>query len=225
MDTCATIPPYPRTRRLVRLLNDIQEKTAAVVELHRRAEVILQALVDAQGPSPEQLEAMLEGYQVARNAKEFGVREDQAESYKEFLEEVRPGDWDATAIAKAVTGTALIGVGAVVVVPAITVAALGAVGFTSAGVAAGSIAAGLQSSMFGALIPAGSWFATCQAAAMGGIAVAAPINVVAGTAAMLTGGTVLATNGGKADEKDENHLKDVGQKEATAERDASNLVA
>ncbi|KAG8893700.1 hypothetical protein FRB99_001792 [Tulasnella sp. 403] len=174
------------------------------------------AIVDAQGPSPEQLEAMFEGYQVARNANEFGVQEVQAETYKAFLEEVQPNGWDATTIAKVVAGTALVGAGATVVLPAIAVVGLGAVGFTSTGVAAGSLAASLQASVFGAMIPAGSWFATCQAAAMGGIAVAAPMNVAAGTAAMF-GGTVLAAGGGMAGEKDENHPKDARQQEAAEE--------
>ncbi|KAG8893701.1 hypothetical protein FRB99_001793 [Tulasnella sp. 403] len=198
------MPPY---RRLAQLLNDVQEN-APVRELRRRAEHVLQALVDAQGPSPEELEAMGKGYlQVTPSINRLDVEEVQAETHKGFLERIQPNNWDATTVAKVGVGATLIGVGAVVVVPAITVAALGAVGFTSTGVAAGSIAAGVQSSMFGAMIPAGSWFAACQAAAMGGIAVAAPVNVAAGTAAMVTGGTVLATSRGKPGDKDTNEAE------------------
>ncbi|KAG8902847.1 hypothetical protein FRB99_004009, partial [Tulasnella sp. 403] len=133
-------------------------------------------------------------------ANEFGRQELQVTTYQECLQEIgRSNGWDAASIAKFVGGAALIGVGATVVAPAIAVGALSAVGFTSGGVAAevhpGSIAAGLQSSIFGAFIPAGSWFSACQAAAMGGIAVAAPLEVAAGVAAMAAGtGAVLSRN-------------------------------
>ena len=60
----------------------------------------------------------------------------------------------------------------------------------------GSIAAGLQSSVFGAAVPAGSWFAFCQSAAMGGAALAA----VEGTAAAggVAVGAISALSGKKA---------------------------
>ena len=48
-------------------------------------------------------------------------------------------------------------------------AALGAVGFTSTGVAAGSIAAGVQSTLYGGSVAAGSVFALCQSAGATGV--------------------------------------------------------
>src|SRR5688572_20571695 len=46
---------------------------------------------------------------------------------------------------------------------------LGALGFQGAGIAAGSFAAWFQATVYGGVIPAGGWFATCQAVGVTGV--------------------------------------------------------
>jgi len=70
-----------------------------------------------------------------------------------------PGEWG---IGKKAAFGAAVGIGSILLAPV----ALGAAGFGAAGVASGSIAAGLQ----GAAVTSGSWFATFQSVAAGGLA-------------------------------------------------------
>ncbi|KAJ1300675.1 hypothetical protein OPQ81_002323 [Rhizoctonia solani] len=62
-------------------------------------------------------------------------------------------------------------------------------GFTAGGVAAGSIAAAIQSTVFGAAVPAGSWFAAMQS--IGATATVIPA-LIAGASAAGVAGTVEA---------------------------------
>ena len=48
----------------------------------------------------------------------------------------------------------------------VAVTILGIIGFAATGPVGGSIAAGVQSAVYGGLIPAGSWFAAAQSLAM-----------------------------------------------------------
>ena len=66
-----------------------------------------------------------------------------------------------------------VGAGAVVAAPIV----LNAAGFTSAGVTAGSAAAGVQSTVYGAAVGAGSVFAGLQSAAAVGIGLATKVGI------------------------------------------------
>ena len=71
-----------------------------------------------------------------------------------------------------------IGVGAASIVGAPFI--LGALGFQTAGIAAGSFAAWLQSILYAGAIPAGSWFASFQAAGMAGVAITKGTAIIIG---------------------------------------------
>ncbi|KAF5874787.1 uncharacterized protein Bfra_003236 [Botrytis fragariae] len=79
--------------------------------------------------------------------------------------------------------------GAVTIASVVAVPVLGAVGFSAAGPIAGSTAAAWQSSM--GLVEAGSIFAWCQSAAMGGAAVGGIIGAGVGGAGILAGASSL----------------------------------
>ncbi|TGO13323.1 hypothetical protein BPAE_0748g00010 [Botrytis paeoniae] len=79
--------------------------------------------------------------------------------------------------------------GAVTIASVAAVPVLGAVGFSAAGPIAGSTAAAWQSSM--GLVEAGSIFAWCQSAAMGGAAVGGIIGAGVGGAGILAGASSL----------------------------------
>ncbi|EJC98984.1 uncharacterized protein FOMMEDRAFT_170768 [Fomitiporia mediterranea MF3/22] len=91
----------------------------------------------------------------------------------------------ANIAAKVVTVAVVTGVSCVAG-PAILTAGLGAIGFSAAGPVAGSIAAGIQSSVYGGAVGAGSLFAFCQSLTMGGgaaMALATGISGASGAAA------------------------------------------
>ncbi|KAG8979697.1 a-factor receptor, partial [Tulasnella sp. 427] len=116
-----------------------------------------------------------------------------------------------TAVAMVVGGILLVA-GAVVVAPVLAVGALGLVGFSAIGPIAGrsdhrsltalvaiwmliaflgSIAAAIQSVIYGGAVGAGSLFALCQSAAMGGIVVGSLAEIAAGVAELVTGAASL----------------------------------
>ncbi|KAG8985004.1 hypothetical protein FRB90_004997 [Tulasnella sp. 427] len=99
-----------------------------------------------------------------------------------------------------VAGGALLAAGAVVVGPALLVGGLNLVGFSAIGPVAGSIAAGIQSAVYGGAVGAGSLFALCQSAAMGGIVVGSAAEIAAGVAALGAGAGLLGGLGGSGDD-------------------------
>ncbi|KAG8979719.1 hypothetical protein FRB90_007997, partial [Tulasnella sp. 427] len=90
-----------------------------------------------------------------------------------------------------VVGGVLLVTGAVLIAPALAVGALGLVGFSAIGPVAGSIAAAIQSVIYGGAVGAGSLFALCQSAAMGGIVVGSLAEIAAGVAELVTGAASL----------------------------------
>ncbi|KAL5482936.1 hypothetical protein ACEPAI_9531 [Sanghuangporus weigelae] len=90
-------------------------------------------------------------------------------------------------VALKVAKVASVGALACIAGPALMTAGLGALGFSAIGPVAGSIAAGIQSTVYGGAVGAGSLFAFCQSLTMGGAGAMAIATGVSGAGGLAAG--------------------------------------
>jgi len=126
----------------------------------------------------------------------IGIEDNYRQNLKDAPQNAEDGDFRSQhPYAAAALGVTLVGVGAVLVLPAVGVAILGAVGFGSGGVAAGSLAAFLQSVIYGGAT--GGVFSVCQSLAA--TAVVCPLATVAGSELAAAGAWL---SGGRRDREE-----------------------
>ncbi|KAL5501308.1 hypothetical protein ACEPAH_8568 [Sanghuangporus vaninii] len=90
-------------------------------------------------------------------------------------------------VAFKVAKVATVGALACIAGPALMTAGLGVLGFSAIGPVAGSVAAGIQSTVYGGAVGAGSLFAFCQSLTMGGAGAMAIATGVSGAGGLAAG--------------------------------------